>query len=289
MTFTFENTLKIAIPKKGRLYDTCMDLLKGADIKFSKKNRLDIAYCTNFPIALIFLPAKDIPTYVADGSIHAGITGSDMVLESQVTDKITQVLKLGFGKCRLVVQIPEGSELKLQDLNGKKIVSSFPNTVKDYFENVLKMKVNCSYVSGSVEIACQLGLADAICDLVESGDTMKAAGLKELHTIHSSECMLIANPNAPFQELLKTIKGRIQGVIDAKKYVYCTYNVPRAKLSEARQITPGKKAPTLSPLEKEDWVSVSVMIDQDRQGDIMDRLIAIGGDSILIFDIHNCR
>eukprot|EP00835_Amoeboradix_gromovi_P000180 NODE_6_length_48303_cov_0.387022.p12 type:complete len:290 gc:universal NODE_6_length_48303_cov_0.387022:12714-11845(-) len=289
MTFNFDDKLKIAIPKKGRLYDTCMDMLKGADIKFSKKNRLDIAYCTNLPIALIFLPAKDIPIYVADGSIHAGITGSDMVLESQVRNKVTEELRLGFGKCRLVVQVPEGSKMKIEDLNEKKIVSSFPNTVKDYFKNKLRLEINCSYVSGSVEIACQLGLADAVCDLVESGDTMKAAGLKELHTIHSSECVLIANPNNPFKDLFKTITGRIQGVIDAKKHVYCTYNVPRSSLRDAKLITPGRKAPTVSPLENEEWVSVSVMIDQEKQGDIMDKLLDVGASDILIFDIHNCR
>eukprot|EP00834_Sanchytrium_tribonematis_P004563 NODE_232_length_12051_cov_1.040997.p4 type:complete len:288 gc:universal NODE_232_length_12051_cov_1.040997:3529-4392(+) len=287
MTFTFQDTLKIAVPKKGRLYETCMDLLKGADIKFSKKNRLDIAYCTNLPIALIFLPAKDIPVYVADGSIHLGITGSDMVLESRV--KVKELLKLGFGKCRLAIQIPENSRLELKDLDGKRIVSSFPNTVQDYFKNVLKLDVNCSYVSGSVEIACELGLADAVCDLIESGDTMKAAGLKELHTIHNSECLLISNPSSPFQDLIKTITGRFQGVIDAKKYVYCTYNVPRTHLQAAKNITPGRKAPTIAPLENDSHVAVSVMIDQARQGEIMDKLIENQATDILIFDIHNCR
>ena len=289
MTFSFDNRLKLAVPKKGRLYESCLELLRGADIKFSKKSRLDIANCTNLPISLIFLPAKDIPVYVADGSIHAGITGSDMVLESQLSSKIKTELNLGFGQCRLVVQVPESSSLTINDLHKKKIVTSFPNTVKNYFANELKLEIDCRYVSGSVEIACELGLAEAICDLVESGDTMKAAGLKELHTIHSSEFQLISNPLLPNKDLLELLISRIQGVIDAKKYVYCTYNVSRDNLQKARQITPGRKAPTISPLENENWVSVSVMIQKQSQGVVMDDLIKIGASDILIFDIHNCR
>ena len=218
--------LLFAIPKKGRLHETCLQLLKGADIQFHRRNRLDIAFSTNHPIALVFLPAHDIANFVGRGKIDLGITGQDMVAESNVI--IEELLKLGFGKCRLAIQVPIAGEYQdVKSLIGKRIATSFETVVTKYFsqlengiehEEAIKALINdntkegeeeveedintktlnttVNYVSGSVEAACALGLADAVVDLVESGETMREAKLHDIITLINSEAILIANKNS---------------------------------------------------------------------------------------------
>ncbi|KAJ3366695.1 ATP phosphoribosyltransferase (ATP-PRTase) (ATP-PRT) [Allomyces javanicus] len=292
--------LLFAIPKKGRLYEHCQKLLAGADIQYHRKNRLDIALSTNQHVSLVFLPASDIPKFVGEGIVDLGITGQDMVAESGAD--VDEVMELGFGKCDLCVQVPIASGITdVKDLVGKKIVTSFENLVTKYVAQLdadanktrktaaPPVKTAVSFVSGSVEAACALGLADAIVDLVESGETMRAAGLTRIHTLLSSQAVLIANKKAPHPELTAKITRRIRGVILAARYVYCNYNVARAKLAEAIKITPGRKAPTVSPLENDQWVAISVMVAKDKVAEIMDQLEAIGATDILVFSITNCR
>lgn len=161
-----DNRLLFAVPKKGRLYEECLQLLHGSDIHFNRKSRQDIALSTNLPIALIFLPAADIPKYVAEGNVDLGITGQDMVVENEVEDKVTEKMKLGFGKCRLCVQVPtKGAYQTLDSLVGKRIVTSFDGYARKIFEpldQATGKTTTISYVSGSVEAACALGLADGI-------------------------------------------------------------------------------------------------------------------------------
>lgn len=161
-----DNRLLFAVPKKGRLYEECLQLLHGSDIHFNRKSRQDIALSTNLPIALIFLPAADIPKYVAEGNVDLGITGQDMVVENEVEDKVTEKMKLGFGKCRLCVQVPtKGAYQTLESLVGKRIVTSFDGYARKIFEpldQATGKTTTISYVSGSVEAACALGLADGI-------------------------------------------------------------------------------------------------------------------------------
>jgi ATP phosphoribosyltransferase len=170
---------KFAIPKKGRLHDKVVEMLTGAGIEFRREPRLDVALCVGLPITLVFLPASDIAKYVGEGNVDLGITGLDVVKESMVT--VDQVMDLGFGKCKLCVQAPVDSKItNVEDLAGKRIVTSFPELAKEFFAPLDKKKgvtTSVKFVSGSVEAACGLGLADGIVDLVETGTTMKVSSL----------------------------------------------------------------------------------------------------------------
>ncbi|CAG8606000.1 12588_t:CDS:2 [Acaulospora morrowiae] len=293
--------LLFAIPKKGRLHEQCITLLRGADINFHRHNRLDIALVQNLPIAIIFLPAADIAKYVGEGNVDLGITGQDMVSESQVEDKIDKILELGFGKCKLQVQAPDkGGPTKVEELVGKRIVTSFEVLAGRYFEELDKkylsedernagIKTKIQYVSGSVEAACALGLADGIVDLVESGETMRAAGLHPLITILHTQAILIRNKHSSNPSLISKITARIKGVIAAQKYVLLNYNISRANIKEATKITPGRQAPTISPLENGEWVEIQSMVVKEEVASIMDRLEEIGAKDILVFKIDNCR
>ncbi|KAG0246814.1 hypothetical protein B0O80DRAFT_453084 [Mortierella sp. GBAus27b] len=296
--------LLFAIPKKGRLHASCLKLLEGADLQFHRKNRLDIALVKNHPIALVFLPAADIAKFVGEGNVDMGITGQDMVAEANAQDKVTEVLELDFGKCRLCVQVPvKDGASTVEELVGKRVATSFEGVSKSFF-NKIDAKVNAAngtlgteaekktelvFVSGSVEAACALGLADGIVDLVESGETMQAAGLHDIETILSSQAVLITSKKPPHPELVQTITGRIRGVIAAQKYVYIRYNIERKHLNEVSAITPGRQAPTVSPLEDPEWVAVSSMVLKKQVAQTMDELEAIGAHDILLFDIQNCR
>nr|KAJ3404821.1 ATP phosphoribosyltransferase (ATP-PRTase) (ATP-PRT) [Polyrhizophydium stewartii] len=307
-----KDRLLFAVPKKGRLAERCLRLLEGANVQFSRTHRLDIALSTNMPLALVFLPAGDIAKFVGEGNVDMGITGQDMVAENGVV--VEELLQLGFGKCNLAVQVPEAGDYdSIDQLIGKRIATSFEGVVSKYFAaresglahetavELLRTNINAPalsgptktsivYIGGSVETACTLGVADAIVDLVESGETMRAAKLKDIGTLWASQAVLIANPRkTEHGELVKRIVRRIRGVVDADRYVLCNYNVPRTRLQDAVKITPGKKAPSVSPLEDEAWVAVSAMVLKSQLHDIMDRLSAVGGEDILIFDIHNCR
>ncbi|KAJ2745477.1 ATP phosphoribosyltransferase (ATP-PRTase) (ATP-PRT) [Coemansia sp. BCRC 34301] len=259
-----------AVPKKGRLYDQCLGLLNSIGIEFNRKPRHDIALVTNMPIALIFLPAADIATYVAKGNIDIGITGLDIIRESQTENDVAELLRLGFGKCKLQVQAPISNHqtIKAEDLVGKRIVTSFINLTKQRFAELEgvsdpeRIRTQVRFVSGSVEAACGLGLADGIVDLVESGDTMRAAGLHAIDTILDTESVLITNKNPRFPKLAQVIQQRVEGILTARRYVLCQYNIDRSSLDKACRITPGRQAPTVTPLEQNGWVAVSVMVEK---------------------------
>ncbi|KAF2266331.1 HisG-domain-containing protein [Lojkania enalia] len=232
---SLNDRLLFAVPKKGRLHQACLDLLHGSDIQFHRHSRLDIALVKNLPLALIFLPAADIPTFVGEGRVDLGITGRDQVAEHEVltpptaTTGVVEVLDLDFGKCSLQVQVPQKGELtKPEDLIGKNVVTSFTNLAEQYFRKLewaqtgaqtngdaspAKLKTNIKYVGGSVEAACALGVADGIVDLVESGETMRAAGLKAISTVVDSSAILIKSKHPSDPSLVELITARIKGVI----------------------------------------------------------------------------
>lgn len=188
---------RFAIPKKGRLFDKVVAMLKGAGIEFRREERLDVALCVGLPITLVFLPAADIAKYVGEGNVDVGITGVDIVQESMV--EVDHIMDLGFGKCKLCVQAPVASKItNVADLAGGRIVTSFPDVTKQFFKPYDEAKgvtTHVNFVSGSVEAACGLGLADAVVDLVETGTTMRAAGLEVVHDILSTQvrdgCVLV--------------------------------------------------------------------------------------------------
>ncbi|CDZ96541.1 atp phosphoribosyltransferase [Phaffia rhodozyma] len=304
LTEELDGRVLFAIPKKGRLHEKCMELLKGADIKFSRGHRLDVCLVQNHPIALVFLPASDIPRFVALGNVSLGITGQDVILESTLASQITELLPLDFGKCALQVQVPVASPYQsLEQLAGKRIVTSFEVIAGELFKGVDEKaqaedgaKTSVEYIGGSVEAACALGVADGIVDLVESGDTMRAAGLHAIHTILQSEAVLITSstPHPTLDsDLLSSVtslvRTRLAGVIAAQQNVLCTYNIPRSKLPQAMTVTPGRRAPTISSLETEGWVAVSVLVKRKGMAEVMDRLTHVGAEDILVTKLDNCR
>lgn len=279
---------------EGRLNEQTIELLKGADIQFRRSHRLDIALSTNMPVALVFLPASDIPRFVGEGRCSLGITGADQVAESGV--EVEQMLDLGFGSCLLQVQVPEnGPYTDPKELVGKTVVTSFVNLATEYFAKLEgkqpgeKLSTSIKYVGGSVEAAIALGVCDAIVDLVESGETMRAAGLKPIGTVMSTSATLIRSPHPTHTDVLSIIKDRISGVLAAKKYVLCTYNAPRESLPSLLAITPGRRAPTITTLDEEGWVAVSSMVEKKKIAEVMDQLTANKASDILVFQLSNCR
>ncbi|KAI8850225.1 hypothetical protein BC829DRAFT_432121 [Chytridium lagenaria] len=279
-----ENRLLFGIPKKGRLHEQVMTLLSGADIQFRRKNRLDIALSTNHPIALVFLPAADIAQFVGAGNVDIGITGQDMVAEGEAN--VEEILQLGFGKCRLSVQVPIGSPYKSsRDLVGKRIATSFERLVKIHFDKI-EAEMRKEGLDPKPTIISYLM---ALSTLVESGETMIAAKLHDIDTLLSSQAVLLCNPKKhQTNPLIEKIKRRIEGIIVAQRYVLFTYNVPRESMSAAVKITPGRKPP-LYPLDHGNWVAISVMVQKAKMVDVMDQLEDIGAQDILVTEIKNAR
>jgi len=224
-----------------------------------------------------------------------GITGEDIVHETELSMKLTCNVqaRLNFGKCRLSVQCPIKDAIKNpKELVGKRIATSFPSSARDYFDSLNPEKAGTTVietVSGSVEVACALGLADGIVDLVETGTTMRAAGLEELSTVFSSEACFVTNPNTKYKHVADILIKRIQGVLMAEKFVMMEYNLERKLLPKAKIITPGKTSPTLSPLDNPDWVAVKVMVPKTEVNNVMDKLEGIGAVDIVVSELINCR
>ncbi|KAK7242496.1 ATP phosphoribosyltransferase [Aureococcus anophagefferens] len=281
--------LLFGIPKKGRLHEKIKDMLKGAGIEYTREPRLDIAHCNDLPVSLVFLPAADIATYVGEGDVDLGITGEDIIAESEVDVK--ELMKLGFGKCRLCVQAPKGSRSGPGELAGQRIVTSFPNLTKAYFAKLEAeghpTRIKC--ISGSVEAACGLGLADGIVDLVETGTTMRAAGLEEVSTIMPTQTVLIANKHSRHAALIETLRKRLAGYLTASRYMMIVYNVDRDNLAQATAITPGKNSPSIMPLERSNWVAVSALVPKKKAAQLMDDLEAVGATDILLTSLASSR
>lgn len=284
-----EGVLRFAVPKKGRLYDKCVKLLEGAGLQYLRPPRLDIAYCTNFPVMLVFLPAKDIAAFVGEGNVDLGITGQDMVAEASV--EVEELIQTGFGKCKLALQAPvQDCITNPKSLCGKRICTSFPHLAEEFFkkldpDNATKIK----YVSGSVEAACGLGLADAVVDLVETGTTMRAAGLEIVSEIMQTQAVLIQNKHSKFKQKAQILVKRIKGFLMAQKYKMLYYNIERSKLKEAAKISPGRRAPSITALEDDEWVSVGAMISKSDVSNVMDKLESLGATDIFVIDLYNCR
>ncbi|KAK0947454.1 ATP phosphoribosyltransferase (ATP-PRTase) (ATP-PRT) [Friedmanniomyces endolithicus] len=306
--------LLFAIPKKGRLKEKALSLLDGSDVQFNRSDRSDIAFSNNTPVALVFLPAADIPAFVGRGKGALGITGSDCILEYEskepptATSGVEQILDLGFGRCKLQVQVPEKGEVERpEQLVGKTIATSFDGLSRKYFRELErkvgggeqvngsaeggegKLRTNILHLSGSVEAAYSLGMADAVVDLVESGLTMRVAGLKPIATVLESSAVLIRSKHPSDPKWVDLLTDRIRGVITAQRYVLCTYNVERRLLDQVHKITPGKRAPTINNLEEEGWVAVQAMVESDRAAVAMDELKAAGAQDILIIKLENTR
>lgn len=283
-----EERLLLAVPKKGRLYERVLSILKGAGLNYVRAARLDVAPCTNMPVTVVFLPAADIAKYVSEGNVDLGITGEDIIAESQA--QVVELMKLGMGKCKLCFQAPKGTVSSPKELVGKRIVTSFPNITKTFFDSIdPNHKTSIKYVTGSVEVAPSLGLADAVVDLVETGTTMRAAGLEAVGTIMETQSVLISNPHTKHSDLIRLIYERIQGYITATRHCMVSYNCPKDKIELATAITPGHDSPTIMPLLDQGMVSITAMTRTTEVASVMDQLKQIGAVSIVVFDLINCR
>lgn len=280
----------LAVPKKGRLFERVMKLINGAGLDHHRPNRLDVAHCTNLPITIVFLPASDIASYVGEGNVDIGITGHDVVREADVD--LNVILNLGFGACKLCLQAPIQSQVRhASELAGKRIVTSFPNVARHYFQqfDTPEKMTHIKYVSGSVEAACGLGLADAVVDLVETGTTMRAAGLEIIADVLETEAILVSSKTTKHEHTVNLIKQRIQGYMTATSYMMINYNISRELMPLAFKITPGKRSPTVSELDGDAGVAVSALVLQRESSAIMDQLELAGATDILLFTITNSR
>lgn len=281
------SNLRLGLPSKGRLAEQAAELLGQAGLKFRRQDRSLFARVSELPIDITFLRTDDIPVLCAEGAIDMGITGSDLLDEAGV--ELTTRLALGIGKCRLSVCVPEDSAVESPaDLNGCRVATSFPNVTENFFSKH-KANVHLVPLSGSVEIMISLGVAEGIVDLVETGSTLAANRLRILTDIGQYETLLVQNDKTRHGEIADRIVRRLEGVVIARAWSLLEYNIPRAKLAAAEQITPGFNSPTVNSLEDSEWCAVQVMVKRKQVIDVMDQLEAIGATAILETEITNCR
>lgn len=278
--------LRIAIQKSGRLYEESVSLLKecGIDLR-NVKDRLKTE-SDNFPIEVFFLRDDDIPQYVQDEVADIGIVGENVLLEKN--KKVEIVEELGFGKCRLSLAIPRNEEYEgLQAMNGRRIATSYPGLLSRHLE-ANGIKADIHEISGSVEIAPGIGLADAVADLVSSGGTLFMNGLKEVETILKSQAVLIQSFNLSDEKkkILERLLFRIRAVKKSKKNKYVLLNAPNDKLDKIVSLLPGMKSPTILPLAETGWSSVHSVLSEDTFWDIIEQLKENGAQGILVVPIE---
>ena len=278
--------IKIAIQKSGRLNEGSLDLLKNCGVNLNNGKDQLKALSTNFPIEVFFLRNSDIPNYLRDGIVYLAIIGENLLIEKDV--KLPILEKLDFAKCRVSIAVPrEFKYKKISDLNGIKIATSYPNTIKSFLE---KKNINASLhiINGSVEIAPNIGLADAICDLVSSGSTLFKNNLKEVIKINSSEAVLVKSLTASKSkvDIINKLRFRIRSVLKAKKSRYILLNAPNSKIKSISKILPVLKSPTVLPLAKDGWSSLHSVINADKFWEVIDRLKEEGAEDILVCPIE---
>ncbi len=278
--------LRIAVQSKGRLYDETMDLLSEAGIKLTAVKRSLLVPSRNFPVELLFLRDDDIPDSVATGTADLGIVGYNEVLEKQ--RDVTVIKRLGFSRCRISLAVPNSASYDgLQWFNGKKIATSYPVILSKFFRDN-NISAELHEISGSVEIAPSIGLADAIFDIVSSGSTLVSNNLKEVEKVIDSEAVLIGGKalDAEKQEVLDELLFRFEAVKAASGKKYILMNVPRTQLDTVLQILPGIKSPTVLPLADKDWCSVHTVLEEKFFWEIINRLKAAGAEGILVLNIE---
>lgn len=281
-----ENKIKIAIQTKGRLNEDSMNLINEAGIGLSVGKRKLISTAINFPMDALFLRDDDIPQTVADNVADIGIVGENEMAEKG--EKVVIAKRLGFSKCRLSLAIPKSIDYTgVEFFNGKKIATSYPVVLNKFLdENNISAEIHV--ITGSVEIAPGIGLADAIFDIVSSGSTLVSNRLKEVEVVMHSEAVLIANPNlsSDKQEILDELIFRIESVQRAEGKKYILLNVPNEKIEEIVKLLPGMKSPTLVPLAKEGWSSMHSVIEEDDFWEVIGKLKKAGAEGILVVPIE---
>ena len=278
--------LRIAVQSKGRLFEDTMALLAEADIKLPTSKRTLLTQSSNFPVEVLFLRDDDIPQCVANGVADLGIVGENEYAERNEDADI--VYRLGFSKCRLSLAIHKEVEYPgLKWFNGRKIATSYPGILKRFLDEK-GIQADIHVITGSVEIAPGIGLADAIFDIVSSGSTLISNNLKEVEIIMKSEALLIGNKNMTDEkkEVLQELLFRLNAVKAAEDKKYVLMNVPTDKIKEIIEVLPGIKSPTIMPLATEGWSSIHTVLDQKCFWEIIGKLKAIGAQGILVLPIE---
>ncbi|MBP3944528.1 ATP phosphoribosyltransferase [Sphingobacteriaceae bacterium WQ 2009] len=276
--------LKIAIQKSGRLNEKSVQLLKNCGLNFENYKSSLITTVGNFPLEILFLRDDDIPGYVAQGIADLGIVGENVIDETQA--QVEYVQRLGFGKCNLKLAIPKDSDIQdLKDLNGKAIATSYPVILQQFLDEY-KIKAEIREISGSVEISPGLGLADAICDIVSTGGTLKSNGLKPFADVRSSEAILVGNKNLLGNPILTELLQRIQSVLLAKEVKYVVLNVEKINLPKITELLRGVKSPTVVPLAEEGWVAVHTVISEEDFWEKINRLKTAGAQGIVVMPVE---
>jgi ATP phosphoribosyltransferase len=280
--------LKIAIPNKGSLSDDAVKLIREAGYNCRRYSRELIVLDNRNQVEFVFLRPRDIAIYVSNGILDMGVTGRDLALDSGA--EVVELQALGFGRSDFCYAVPEASGLDIAGFAGNRIATSYPRLVADDLKR-RGLKAEIIRLDGAVEISIRLGVADAVADVVQTGRTLKAAGLHVIgDPLLKSEAVLVArSAGIESQAAVQTFLDRVRGIVVAREYVMVEYDIPEAMIEMACVITPGIESPTVSPLSKTGWVAVKSMSRQRDVNRIMDDLTKIGAKGIIVTDIRTCR
>jgi ATP phosphoribosyltransferase len=281
-----QEKLRIAIQKSGRLNEDSLKILKDAGISIDNGKEQLKASSRNFPLEVMYLRNGDIPQYLRDGVVDVAIIGENVLIEKG--KDIIQDEKLGFSKCRVSLAVPKSMKYTgISDLNGKKIATSYPNTVNEFLDKK-GISAELHIINGSVEIAPNIGLADAICDIVSSGSTLFKNGLKEVEVMLKSEAVLAVSPkiSGARQEILEKLQFRLKSVLNARTSKYILLNAPNENLDNIIKLLPGMRSPTVLPLAEEGWSSIHTVINEERFWEVIDELKQNGAEGILVAPIE---
>ena len=274
--------IRIAIQKAGRLHEESIEILKDCGISIENGKDQLKASSRNFPLEVFYLRNGDIPQYLRDGVVDVAIIGENVLIEKG--EDISVVEKLGFSKCKVSLAVPKSFKYSsLRDFEGKRIATSYPNTVRQYLKDK-GVHADLHIISGSVEIAPNIGLSEAICDIVSSGSTLFKNNLKEVEVLLTSEAVLAVSPllSEEGKPLLKKLQFRIQSVLRARQSKYVLLNAPNAQLGAILKLLPGMRSPTVLPLAEEGWSSVHTVINKDKFWEVIDELKQAGAEGILV-------
>jgi len=279
--------LRIAVPNKGSLAESSIAILKEAGYRQRVDSRDLVLLDPENGVEFYYLRPRDIAIYVGSGELEAGITGRDLLIDSGAAAE--EVLNLDFGASTFRFAGPVNQDLTVAEIAGKRIATAYPGLVESYLKS-LNVAATVVRLDGAVESSVRLGVADVIADVVSTGNTLRQAGLSIFgEPILQSEAILIKGPNAKIAQELEILIRRLQGVVTARQYVLLDYDIPKSKVAQACAITPGLESPTISPLQKDDWVAVRAMVLRKDTNRLMDEIWALGGRGILVTDIHACR
>jgi ATP phosphoribosyltransferase len=280
-----EKKLKIALQKSGRLHEDSIDLLKNCGLRFGNGVAKLKAEARNFPLEIFFLRDDDIPEYVADGVADLGIVGENVIYETEKEVEIIE--KLGFGRCRLSLAVPKSFVYQnFDNLKNTRIATTYPNILGKFIKQK-EIEAEIHHISGSVEIAPSIGLADAVCDLVSSGSTLFSNGLREVEIVMQSEAVLISRKglDQDYRNLLDKFLFRVKAVIAAKQNKYILLNAPNVNLDKIIKLIPGMKSPTVLPLAESGWSSVHSVINENDFWEVVENLKLAGAEGILVVSI----